>query len=216
MPEDGRPAPVVTTEAAALGGSTALGSARGGPETTGTTGPSAPDAALVEGLAAAAAGAAAATGRRLVVLVDGRSGTGKTTLGDALAARLGAGVVHLDDVYPGWDGLRAASDAVVSDVLGPPSGYRRWDWERSEPTSWVSIEPDAPLVVEGCGAVSRASAPLATLRVWLEADDEVRRDRAIGRDGEVFAREWERWAAQERAFIAAEEPRALADVVVRT
>ncbi len=84
------------------------------------------------------------------------------------------------------------------------------------PTSWVSIEPDAPLVVEGCGAVSRASAPLATLRVWLEADDEVRRDRAIGRDGEVFAREWERWAAQERAFIAAEAPRALADVVVRT
>lgn len=181
-----------------------------------TAAPARPDVALVEGLAAAAAGAATASGRRLVVLVDGRSGTGKTTLGDALAVRLDARVVHLDDVYPGWDGLRAASDAVVSDVLGTPSGYRRWDWERSEPTAWVSIEPDAPLVVEGCGALSRASAPLATLRVWLEADDEVRRDRAIGRDGEVFAREWERWAAQERAFIAAEAPAELADVVLRT
>lgn len=177
---------------------------------------SALDPALVDGLAAAAAGAAAATGRRLVVLVDGRSGTGKTTLGDALATRLGAVVVHLDDVYPGWDGLRAASDAVVSDLLGTPSGYRRWDWERSEAAGWVAIEPDAPLVVEGCGALSRASAPLAALRVWLEADDEVRRDRAIGRDGEVFAREWERWAAQERAFIAAEAPAELADVLVRT
>ncbi|PZF57075.1 ATP-binding protein [Curtobacterium sp. MCSS17_008] len=167
-------------------------------------------------MAAAAAGAAAATGRRPVVLVDGRSGTGKTTLGNALAARLDAQVVHLDDVYPGWDGLRAAADAVVSDVLGPSSGYRRWDWTVSEPAAWTPVDPDAPLVVEGCGALSRASAPLATLRVWLEADDDVRWDRAIGRDGEVFAREWERWAAQEAAFMAAEGPAALADVVVRT
>lgn len=174
------------------------------------------DAELVQGLAAAAAGGAAAADRRLVVLVDGRSGTGKTTLGNVLAARLGAEVVHLDDVYPGWDGLRAAADAVVTDVLGPPSGYRRWDWEASEPAERVSIDPDAPLVVEGCGALSRASAPLATLRVWLEADDVVRWARAIGRDGEAFAREWERWAAQEAAFIAAEDPAALADMVVRT
>ena len=174
------------------------------------------DPGVVQGLAAAAAGAAAATGGRLVVLVDGRSGTGKTTLGDALGARIGARVVHLDDVYPGWDGLRAAADAVVSDVLGAPSGYRRWDWAASAPAEWVPVDPDVPLVVEGCGALSRASAPLATLRVWLEADDAVRRDRAIGRDGEVFAREWERWAAQEAAFIAEEDPAALADVVVRT
>lgn len=174
------------------------------------------DTALVHGLAAAAVGAATATGRRLVVLVDGRSGTGKTTLGTALAAELDAVVVHLDDVYPGWDGLRAAADAVVSDVLGPPSGHRRWDWDASEPAEWVSIDPVAPIVVEGCGALSRASAPLASLRVWLEADDAVRWDRAIGRDGAVFEREWERWAAQEATFIAAEDPAGLADVVVRT
>lgn len=174
------------------------------------------DRALVPGLAAAASGAATATGCRLVVLVDGRSGTGKTTLGTAVAAELGAVVVHLDDLYPGWDGLRAAADAVVTDVLGAPSGYRRWDWSASEPADWVPVDPSVPLVVEGCGALSRASAPLASLRVWLEADDMVRRDRAIGRDGEVFALEWERWAAHERAFIAAEDPAALADVVVRT
>lgn len=170
----------------------------------------------MQGLAAAAVGAAAASGDRLVVLVDGRSGTGKTTLGTALAGLLGAEVVHLDDVYPGWDGLRAAADAVVIDVLGAPSGHRRWDWQTSAPADWVPIDPVAPLVVEGCGALSRASAPLATLRVWLEADDAVRWDRAIGRDGDVFAREWARWAAQEQAFIAAEDPAALADVVVRT
>lgn len=175
-----------------------------------------PDDSLVEGLAAAAAGVAAASGTRLVVLVDGRSGTGKTTLGDSLADRLGAQVVHLDDVYPGWDGLRAAAEAVVTDVLGERSGYRRWDWAISRPTEWATVDPGQPIVVEGCGALSRGSAPLASLRVWLEADDDTRWERAIGRDGESFAREWDRWAAQEAAFIAAERPAELADVVLRT
>ncbi|MGN8051403.1 ATP-binding protein [Curtobacterium sp. 22159] len=175
------------------------------------------DDALVDELVArVAAGADDGRTERVVVLVDGRSGTGKTTLGDALAERLGAQVVHLDDVYPGWDGLRAASDAVVTDVLGARSGYRRWDWAASEPDGWTAVDPRLPVVVEGCGALSRDSAPLATLRVWLEADDRTRWQRAIGRDGEVFARQWERWAAQEEAFIAAEDPAALADLVVRT
>lgn len=157
-----------------------------------------------------------ADGGRVVVLVDGRSGTGKTTLGRALAAQLDAQLVHLDDVYPGWDGLHAAAEAVVRDVLGSPSGYRRWDWTTASPADWVPLDPEAPIVVEGCGALSRASAPLATLRVWLTADGSERKRRALDRDGEVFAREWERWARQEEAFIAAEDPERLADVVLRT
>lgn len=185
------------------------------PENVGSASPG-PASDLVEGLAAAAAGAATASGARLVVLVDGRSGTGKTTLGRSLAERLGAQIVHLDDVYPGWDGLQAAAQAVVTDVLGDPSGYRRWDWAASCPAEWAAVDPARPIVIEGCGALSRASAPLASLRVWLEADDDTRWERAIGRDGESFAREWDRWAAQEAVFITAERPAELADVVVRT
>ncbi|GAA1492213.1 ATP-binding protein [Curtobacterium herbarum] len=153
---------------------------------------------------------------RLVVLVDGRSGTGKTTLGTALAGELDATIVHLDDVYPGWDGLQAAADAVVRDVLGVPSGYRRWDWGRSEPADWVPLDAAAPLVIEGCGALSRASAPLASFRVWLTAEEGERRRRALDRDGEVFARQWDRWARQEEAFIASEMPQTLADEVLRS
>ena len=173
-------------------------------------------AGLARDPAAGARGPASRSRPRLVVLIDGRSGTGKTTLGDALAAELDAQIVHLDDVYPGWDGLRAASEAVVTDVLGPASGHTRWDWSTSQPAGWTAVDPERPIVIEGCGALSRASAPLASLRVWLEADDALRRRRAIERDGEVFAKEWERWAAQEEAFIATEDPVSLADVVVRT
>ncbi|KQO63183.1 hypothetical protein ASF23_08745 [Curtobacterium sp. Leaf261] len=164
--------------------------------------------------------ARASTATRPVVLIDGRSGTGKTTLAGSLAGELGAEVVHLDDVYPGWDGLRAASDAVVQEVLAVPDAtgrprWRRWDWATGLPAEWHVVDVTRPLVVEGCGALSRGSAPLATLRVWLDGDDAVRKARALARDGATFAREWDRWAAEERAFIAAEDPRSLADVVLR-
>ncbi|MEO8095730.1 MAG: hypothetical protein ABI632_12485, partial [Pseudolysinimonas sp.] len=48
---------------------------------------------------------AIASGPRPVVLIDGRSGAGKTTLARELAPLVGAQLVSLDDVYPGWDGL---------------------------------------------------------------------------------------------------------------
>lgn len=133
---------------------------------------------------------------------------------------MSAQVVHLDDVYPGWDGLRSAAEAVVRDVLAPPDGtgrpgFRRWDWGTGLPADWVALDPARDVVVEGCGALSRESAARATYRIWLDGDDDERRRRALDRDGEVFAREWDRWARQEEAFIAAEQPRTLADLVVR-
>lgn len=212
MPESGPSVPGSSAAGLSIPGSSVSGPPVPGSSAAGLeAGP-----ASVTTLAARARAAAPASGRRSVVLVDGRSGTGKTTLGNALADALACRVVHLDDVYPGWDGLGAAAEAVVLDVLGAPSGYRRWDWAASSPAGWVSLDPGAPLVIEGCGSLSRASAPLATLRVWMTADAGLRKRRALDRDGAVFAAEWDRWARQEDAFIAAEDPRALADVVVGT
>ena len=65
---------------------------------------------------------------RPVVLVDGRSGAGKSTLAARLVAAWPGPVtlVSLDDLFPGWDGLAAGSDAVARDVLRRTEpGYTR-------------------------------------------------------------------------------------------
>lgn len=161
----------------------------------------------------------ASPGARVAVLIDGRAGTGKSTLARALQRGVEGEVVHLDDMYPGWDGLHNAAHSVAHDLLEPHAAggigrWRRWDWERSEPAEWHEVAPSTALIVEGCGALSRKSAALSTHRVWLEAPDQVRYKRAIARDGELFARNWDRWARQEDAFIALESPSELADVVL--
>ena len=67
---------------------------------------------------------------------------------------------------------------------------------------------------EGCGVLTRRSAPLADLRIWVELDGDRRKARALRRDGDLFAPHWERWAAQEDAMIRNEAPTSLADLVV--
>lgn len=159
-------------------------------------------------------------GTRVVVLVDGRSGSGKTTLGRRLVAAWPAHLgrvqlVHLDDVYPGWHGLAAASRAVESTILdGAAPGWTRWDWERDAPGGWAGLDPAVSLIVEGAGSVTRASSARATTTVWLELDAGERRRRALARDGATYEPWWDVWAAQEDEHVAADEPRALADLVV--
>jgi para-aminobenzoate synthetase len=153
-----------------------------------------------------------------VIAVDGRSGAGKTSLAAALSAGLPAPVVHLEDLYGGWDGLERGIDLLVTAVLVPLAAGRaasvpRYDWVRGDwAEPWV-LEPPELLVVEGVGAGARRAAAYASLLVWLEAPMPVRRRRALHRDGETFAPYWEQWAAQEEALLAREHTPERADLV---
>jgi len=151
-----------------------------------------------------------------VTLVDGRSGSGKTTWATALAAREGATLLSLDDVYPGWDGLEEAEAHVLEHVLRPlaanaPARYRRWDWGDEQPGEWVSINPARPLIIEGCGALSGPARALAHRGVWIELDTDARRARALARDGDAYHPYWDRWAQQEELHAARHQPRRWAD-----
>jgi cytidylate kinase len=153
---------------------------------------------------------------RAVVLVDGRSGSGKTTFGAALADRAGAALLRLEDLYPGWDGLAAASASLVRILLTRTAGAvaTTWDWDAAAPGGRLRVPVAGPLVVEGCGALSRQAARSADLRIWVELPEPERRARALARDGAAYAPHWERWARQERVFLAQEDPRRLADLLV--
>ncbi|MBP2435734.1 hypothetical protein [Microbacterium amylolyticum] len=134
-----------------------------------------------------------------------------------LAGRLNARLVSLDEIYPGWDGLSYATEEAARLVrlhaAGERATYRRWDWTRDE---WgeeaAVIDETIPLIVEGCGALTAASASAADASIWMDEDPAVRRQRACDRDGDAMRSQWDRWAAQESAHIAAHNPAGLADM----
>ena len=149
------------------------------------------------------------------MLLDGRSGSGKSVLAASLAPALDAQLLSLDELYPGWRGLEAGSTAVHETVLRAiDPGWVRWDWASESAEGWHPLDPHRPLVVEGCGALSRANRARATFGIWLELDAAERRRRFSERDAGRFDDHWDEWAAQEDAFIAREHPRELADLVI--
>ncbi|MGG7463738.1 hypothetical protein [Plantibacter sp. YIM 135347] len=152
-----------------------------------------------------------------VLLIDGRSGSGKTSLAADIAASLRiCTVVHMDDLYPGWDGLDEGSRLLVEAVLRPRAAgeraaWRRWDWHRSERAEEYVVDSVVPLIVEGCGALSRAATALSDTAYWLEAPAAMRERRLENRDGTVDW--WPRWTALEDSFILRERPSESADAV---
>ena len=154
-----------------------------------------------------------------VVLIDGRSGAGKTSLARALVARWPlAGrvqLVALDSIYPGWDGLDEGAELAREQILVPHARgligvWERWDWDVASPAEAHAVDPSLPLVVEGSGILTPATARLGDVRVWVESPAPSRRHRALQRDGDAYRPHWERWARQEDRHVERDKPRHLA------
>ena len=160
----------------------------------------------------------------MIIGIDGRSGSGKTRLSELLelslsAEGIGVRVLHLDSIYPGWDGLEEGTKTwqKISRNLrnGKPASYQEWDWHADAPGPEHTIDPaqETVIICEGVGAITVT----CDVRIVVKAPDELRYRRAIARDGETYRPHWERWAAQEEALLAAYSATyTQADIIYRT
>lgn len=172
-------------------------------------------------LASRVQAAPARLGSIRLVVVDGPAGSGKTTLAGRLAAALdGAPVVHMDDLYEGWTGLRAGVwERLESQLLAPlrsgqPGEYQVYDWDAARFARWVTVPVAEVVVLEGVGAAARPVDPWASRRLWVEVGETLRMQRGVARDGEALRHEWVRWAGAEAEHFAADGTRDRADLVV--
>jgi uridine kinase len=167
-----------------------------------------------------------------IILIDGRAASGKSHLAEKLKNQLfkeleqAPRLIHMDDLYPGWEGLQLGSFYLNQQILQPLNSgkaahWQLWDWQKAERgradepgNGWREFSGGTPLIVEGCGAISRVSSEIADYRVWIEAPTEIRHARWLERDGEKFNDFWHIWAAQEDEFYQQEKSQQLADLVI--
>lgn len=158
-----------------------------------------------------------------VVLIDGRSGAGKSSLAALLLRRWPVRgrvqSVALDSIYPGWDGLDEGAERAREWILRPHGRgllgtWRRWDWDEQAEAESHAVDPALGVILEGSGIIRPSTASLADVRVWVESGDAARKARAMARDGDTYRPHWDRWAAQEIRHVQRDDPRALATRVV--
>ncbi|MEH0058163.1 MULTISPECIES: hypothetical protein [Auritidibacter] len=168
----------------------------------------------------------------LILGIDGRSGAGKTELADALEQRIHAehpelsvAVFGLDQLYRGWDGLEAGVALYTHELLpalaqGETVTYRDWDWSSNAPDGALGPErtfaPGQITIIEGFGTGARAAREHLNSLIWLNAPELSRRDRAVGRGGENYGPNWERWSSQEQDFTDRDRVESVADLVLDT
>ena len=167
--------------------------------------------------------------RPRILAVDGRGGSGKTTLADRLRQVLpGAAVVHTDDVAWahsrfGWD------DLMLAGILAPLHAgqdvhYQPPAWQPHGRSGYINVSADAStVVIEGVGAARRQVAHLLDVAIWVQSDADgakrrgLRRDMADqGIDEAVALQNRDDWAAEEVPFLPGDRPWERADVIAAT
>jgi chloramphenicol 3-O-phosphotransferase len=176
-------------------------------------------ARTAEEILALAGSRGATLGAGRLICLDGPAGSGKTTLAAALAQHGSeVRVVHMDDLYDGWDGLPRVARQLET-VLGPlgqgrVGRYRRYDWLAGGFAETVVVPPSPWLVIEGVGAGLAAYADLHTVLVWVTAPEDLRRRRWREREGSDAW--WDHWRAAEQRHFAADATIDRADLLVET
>jgi hypothetical protein len=164
----------------------------------------------------------AGLGRPPVVAIDGRSGSGKSTIARAIATAVdGTTVVSTDDLawhhsFFGWADL--LTDGVLEKVRRPEDvDFRPPAWvARNRPGSIRVPASSRLVVIEGVGAARLEAAAFTDLVIWVQSDVEQARHRCLTReahdpDAEAF---WNEWMAEEIPFLARHRPWERADLVV--
>ena len=163
--------------------------------------------------------------RRLLLVIDGKCGSGKTTLSERLGERYGCNVFHIDDFYlpivmqtpevmkePGGN---INYDRFITEIMAPLTSdsavvYRAFLCMEQEYAPGVSLKRTGVNVIEGTYSCHPGLREIyAKLTDWevitlfMDIDDANQRDRVRGRVGERRFKLFEdKWIPREREYFS--------------
>ena len=182
-------------------------------------------------------------GNPFVVAIDGGSGSGKSTIGSAVAAELGAILVPGDDFFSahvtheGWAekdaALRAADcidwrrlrlEALEPLIAGQPARWATFDFTQAIHTDgsygssldWQrTLLPASIIIVEGSYSARPELGDLVDLSVLINVPVQVRHQRLVMRSEPDCLAMWHmRWDRAEEHYFSHVRPAASFDLVV--
>ena len=168
----------------------------------------------------------------LVLALDGRCGSGKTTLADGLTRQFPASIVlHTDDFYlpptqrvRGWektpcanmDLTRLRDEALRPAYAGQPVAYRAYSCREGAFLPPAQLPAQPLVILEGSYSHHPLLRPYETLRVFVTCTKAEQTRRLQAREGARYADFAARWVPLEEGYFAQYGVAESADFVVDT
>jgi len=162
-----------------------------------------------------------------LILIDGKGGSGKTSLAVKLAGVLNANIVSVDDICWCADPIHW-DDEMLNGIINPwLSGenvsYTPSGWIKESRIGFIKTDSSKALIIEGNGACRKTLRKVATFSIWVDTEPDVCRTRVIQRDlanGEnggtlesvTEFTDW--WDSVVDPFLVEEESWKYADIIV--
>lgn len=153
----------------------------------------------------------------LILTIDGRAASGKSTIAEMFALKLDGSIVHADDFFLPYD-LRTPErlaepggnvhyerfeEEVVRNLKSKKSfSYGVFDCGKGNVTSQRIIDCSTPVIVEGAYSASPRFGKYFDILIFCTASYEVRFSRVVRRNGAEKAKIFkERWMPLEEAYF---------------
>ena len=151
----------------------------------------------------------------VIVAVDGRSSSGKTTLATRLGEAATGAVVHTDDIA-WWHSRFGWADLLIGGILTPARAglavsYRPPAWLERQRQGAIEVPAGCPLlIIEGVGAARCEIASLTDVSLWVQSDEQETERRNLARVGQPgdspTIQHLRDWMAEEVPFLAEQRP----------
>lgn len=167
---------------------------------------------------------------RLIVAIDGRCASGKTTLANKLHETIGWNVFHMDDFFLRPEqrtaerldtpGENVDHERFLEEVLAPLANgaekirFRPFDCRTFALAEPVCVQAGKICIVEGSYSCHPKLAEHYRLKIFMTIDPEEQMRRILQRNGAEKARQFaEKWIPLEEKYFAALDIRSHCDMI---
>lgn len=156
-----------------------------------------------------------------LLAIDGPAGAGKTTLAAKLEQDLlshsTVKVIHMDDLYNGWDAPFSTQLTSVLETIVQAHrdkiefSIRKFNWKTMQFDAEELIAPTDVLIIEGVGAAQKVIRDAGATTYWLEIEPEIGLARVLARDGAQIEEQMRKWQIEQEIHFAADQTREFAE-----
>ena len=167
--------------------------------------------------------------KQTVVAIDGKSASGKTTLGEILRNIYDCTIFHLDDYFlrpeqrtkeryaqvgGNIDKERFSEEILRPLAYGENIRYQRFDCATFTLCPPVDVKPSRLVVIEGVYSLHEEFGKYCDLGVFLDISDSLQRERIIARNGDFAHRFFTEWIPLENLYFEKMRVKERCDLII--